>query len=658
MTKQLRCDEYPMLDVDEAMSLVIKEAQPLATETVPLMESVGRIIAVDVNAVTPFPAFRCSIMDGYAVHAPLAPGLYPVQDRLLAGSAAVPVLEKDRIIYITTGSRVPEGANAVIKIEDTKKSDQADSQGNPLVQTSVAMEDGVNVRAIGSDMKPGELVIQAGDNIGPSEIGLLATLGITEVVCQAAPVVGVMSTGDELVNPWETPTGSQIRDSNRAALLTSFQQDGLVCKDLGIVRDTRDTLRERMLDAVEQCDVVVTSGGVSMGDADFVKGLLAELGTVHFGRLNMKPGKPTTYASIPKKSGSGKCHFFGLPGNPVSCLVTKTLMVDPAVRRLQGVSSSKSLHSQITVRTTQEYKLDPGRPEYHRVTVWFNNAVQTFEACSTGFQRSSRLMSMRSANGLMLLPKGQGKVAVGTVMSVLLTDPLPPPPPSDCIHPTASGVDPFADAAALSASLKASNDSSVASHTLTEKEKASGWHANGAPVIKKQVIRVGLLTISDRASQGVYEDNSGPEMNKLLQKMSDDESWPLTVDISCVGIVPDEKDAIAHWICTLSDMTNPGGHVDLILTSGGTGFGPRDLTPEAVRPILHREAPAVAQALINEGLKHTPLAVLSRPVVGTRHNTLICTLPGSVKAIRENIIALKPLLPRIMNLITTGNCSH
>ena len=386
------------------------------------------------------------------------------------------MLDKDKIIYITTGSRVPEGANAVIKIEDTSKQE---SEGQDvLVNTTVAMEEGVNIRAVGSDMQPGELVIQAGDKIGPSEIGLLATLGITEVPCQAAPVVGVMSTGDELVNPWETPTGSQIRDSNRAALLTSFQQDGLVCTDLGIVRDTRETLRERMAAAVEQCDVVVTSGGVSMGDADFVKGLLAELGTVHFGRLNMKPGKPTTFASIPKQNSPGRrCYFFGLPGNPVSCLVSKALMVDPAVRRLQGLSSSKCLHSQIRVRTTQEYKLDPGRPEYHRVSVWFNNATQTFEAASTGFQRSSRLMSMRSANGLMLLPKGQGKTAVGTVMTVLLTDDLPPPPPSDCIHPTASGVDPFAAAQAVGAALKSSHSSGttqVAEHTLSEKEKATG----------------------------------------------------------------------------------------------------------------------------------------------------------------------------------------
>jgi gephyrin len=408
------------------------------------------------------------------VHAPLPPGQYPVQTRLLAGSSAVPILAPHKVIYITTGSRVPEGATAVIKIEDTSQSDTPDSEGNILVNTTIAMEDGVNIRAIGSDMQPGELVIQAGDQIGPSEIGLLATLGITEVPCQTGPVVGVMSTGDELVNPWETPTGSQIRDSNRAALLTSFQQDGITCKDLGIVTDTRDTLKQRMQDAVEECDIVVTSGGVSMGDADFVKGLLAELGTVHFGRLNMKPGKPTTFASIPKKNSPGKCYFFGLPGNPVSCLVSKVLMVDVAVRRLQNLPSDRCAHSQVSVRTTQPYRLDPGRPEYHRVAVSFNTSLKVFEASSTGFQRSSRLMSMRSANGLMLLPRGDGMLPVGSVMTVLLTGDLPPPPASDCIHPTAAGLDSFNQAAVVGAALKSSDGNSKAGHTLTEQEKASG----------------------------------------------------------------------------------------------------------------------------------------------------------------------------------------
>ena len=174
-------------------------------------------------------------------------------------------------------------------------------------------------------------------------------------------------------------------------------------------------------------------------------------------------------------------------------------------------------------------------------------------------------------------------------------------------------------------------------------------------------MRVGLLTVSDRASQGIYADESGPEMEKMLVALSSGTAaplaapamgWPLQPVVECRGVVPDEPEVIAATVALWADQRN----LDLILTSGGTGFGERDLTPEAVRPLLHREAPGVAQALLNEGLKHTPLAVLSRPVVGTRGKTLICTLPGSVKAVRENIVALGPLLPRIIQLIASGSC--
>jgi len=163
-------------------------------------------------------------------------------------------------------------------------------------------------------------------------------------------------------------------------------------------------------------------------------------------------------------------------------------------------------------------------------------------------------------------------------------------------------------------------------------------------------MRVGLLTISDRAAAGTYSDASGPEMAKLLLNMQ----WPLVPTIVQTAVVPDEPQLIRQKMMEWIDS----GSVDLLLTSGGTGFGLRDCTPEAIRPMLHREAPGVAQALLNEGLKHTPLAVLSRPVAGTRGACFVATLPGSVKAVRENIQALQPLLPRIMELLIQNTCDH
>ncbi len=176
-----------------------------------------------------------------------------------------------------------------------------------------------------------------------------------------------------------------------------------------------------------------------------------------------------------------------------------------------------------------------------------------------------------------------------------------------------------------------------------------------------------LLTISDRASQGIYADDSGPAMKDMLQKMSAKPesatgngnltdvaaAYPLEFSFVASSVVPDDVTLIREKVTSWADS----GKVDLILTSGGTGFGPRDLTPEAIKPLLHREAPGIAQALLAEGLKHTPLAVLSRPVTGTRNECFIATLPGSVKAVKENIVALKPLLPRIMELIKSGKCS-
>mmetsp|Transcript_6046 Transcript_6046/g.6185 ORF Transcript_6046/g.6185 Transcript_6046/m.6185 type:complete len:648 (-) Transcript_6046:218-2161(-) len=627
-----RRSKYPMISVEDAIVHVLKNSSALSLIEVPLMETCGRVVAIDVTAQDPFPAFRASIMDGYAVGADLEPGIYPVQQRIHAGDTSdrSETLRPGHIVYITTGAMVPEGAQGVVKIEDTSAVGSMDSK----VHVHVKIPNGCNIRQIGSDINKGEVIIKKGTVVGPAEVGLLATVGVMSVLCYSQPVIGILSTGSELVNPWEVPTGSQIRDSNRATMLAAFKADGYSCIDLGIVKDSNQDLELVLQQAIATCDVIVTSGGVSMGDADLVKPMLESLGTVHFGRLNMKPGKPTTFATL-KKSDKNVL-FFGLPGNPVSCLVTKSLFVDPALRKLHGLNSAESMHAQLIVEVDSDLKLDPERPEYHRAILGISSSGSV-TAKSTGIQRSSRLLSMSSANALLCLPQGNGSVPAGTKVTAILTGSLPSPPSSACYHKAAACIDfPLID---------------------TPVSKDTGVIADLNPMKTKSMsIRVGLLTISDRASQGVYPDESGPEMQKCLISMantldSKGQKWPIELNIVHTLIVPDEPERITEiinvWCESNSDWEFP---MDLILTSGGTGFGERDFTPETIRPLLHREAPGVAQALLNEGLKYTPLAVLSRPVVGTRHNTLICTLPGSVKAVRENIKALGPLLPRIMEL--------
>jgi gephyrin len=634
-------------------------------------------------------------------------GAYPVQSRVRAGDAEELELQPGQVVYITTGARVPPGADAVVKIEETSAMGAAATAGEDEervhIDVSVPLA-GMNVRQVGSDMAVGELLLSAGQLIGAAEVGMLATAGVLAVQCFRRPVVGVLSTGSELVDPLSSAplSGSQVRDSNRVALLAALKADGYDALDLGIVGDTEAALRAKLLEAVALADVLITSGGVSMGDADLVKPMLAELGTVHFGRLNMKPGKPTTFATVPRAHGRGKALVFGLPGNPSSCLVAKALFVDPCLRRLQGDSSQQCLHTQMQAALAGgALRLDPERAEYHRGVLQVHAGTGAVTVRSTGNQRSSRLLSMRASNCLICLPQGPGTVAEGAQVTALLTSSavhsvLPPPQDGKLnAHRQAALLDETDSSAALAGveadgitSLQSLGDlvspklESLAPATAAAASPAAAAAAAAAAATGngKIPMRVGLLTISDRASAGTYADASGPEMAKLLLGME----WPLLPTVAHTACVPDEPSLIRQkmmeWIdsesigvcacvcdvcvscvcmiCAMCWTNLPPPSPDLLLTSGGTGFGQRDCTPEAVRPMLHREAPGIAQALLNEGLKHTPLAVLSRPVAGTRGACFVATLPGSVKAVRENIRALQPLLPRIMELIIRNTCDH
>ena len=303
-----------------------------------------------------------------------------------------------------------------------------------------------------------------------------------KVLCFPKPVIGVISTGNELVDPWETPVGSQIRDSNRAALIASFEEEGYKCIDFGIVKDQKTNLRNTMIKAIASCDVCVSSGGVSMGEADYVKPTLNELGKVHFSKLNMKPGKPTTFASF-KLENSRNCLFFALPGNPASCLVTKSLFVDPACKVLSGYPLDSCLPPQIKVKFDGDaIKLDPERPEYHRALL-SQDVDSQFIVRSTGNQRSSRLLSMRSANSLLCLPQGPGAIQPGDTVVALLTGEIPSPLFESAFHQINRD---------LLANLK-ENDTEIEQSNQAEKEVPSKDSRSSL-----NIMRVGLLTISDR----------------------------------------------------------------------------------------------------------------------------------------------------------------
>ncbi len=275
------------------------------------------------------------------------------------------------------------------------------------------LQAGANIRPVGLDIESGQLVLARGTLLGPAELGLLGTVGQAEVSVYRRPTVAVMSTGDEIVEPHEKPRLGQIRDANRFTLMGAVRQAGAEPFDLGIVRDQTGSLEEIIERGLAEADVLLTSGGVSMGQLDLVKPYLATRGTIHFGRVNTKPGKPVTFATVDGRP------CFAMPGFPVSALVSFEVFVRPALLKMAG-------HTQIyrpreKAVLAHNFSHGAARTEFQRV-VLTRQADGTLLAASTGFQGSGRLLSMAGANGLVILPRGQGDFEAGSIVEALLVD--------------------------------------------------------------------------------------------------------------------------------------------------------------------------------------------------------------------------------------------
>uniref|UniRef100_A0A673M214 Gephyrin n=1 Tax=Sinocyclocheilus rhinocerous TaxID=307959 RepID=A0A673M214_9TELE len=319
-----------------------------------------------------------------------------------AGEQPTLTVMPGQVMRVTTGAPIPCGADAVVQVEDTELLRESEDGTEELeVRILVQARPGQDIRPIGHDIKRGECVLAKATHMGPSEIGLLATVGVTEVEVQKFPVVAVMSTGNELLNPEDDLHPGKIRDSNRSTLLATIQEHGYPTINLGIVGDNPDDLLNALNEGISRADVIITSGGVSMGEKDYLKQVLdIDLhAQIHFGRVFMKPGLPTTFATL-DTDGARKL-IFALPGNPVSAVVTCNLFVIPALRKMQGILDPRP--TIIKARLSCDVKLDP-RPEYHRCILTWHHQEPLPWAQSTGNQMSSRLMSMRSANGLLMLP--------------------------------------------------------------------------------------------------------------------------------------------------------------------------------------------------------------------------------------------------------------
>jgi molybdenum cofactor synthesis domain-containing protein len=291
--------------------------------------------------------------------------------------------------------------------------EETEPSGDQVDILSAELQPGANIRPVGQDIEAGQRVLARGTVLGPAELGLLGTVGKVEVIVYRRPVVAVMSTGDEIVEPHEKPQPGQIRDANRFTMMGLVQQAGGVPLDLGIVRDKAGSLAEIIERGLKEADALLTSGGVSMGQLDLVKPYLASRGTVHFGRVNTKPGKPVTFATVDGKP------CFAMPGFPVSAMVSFEVFVRPALLKMAGHPYIYRPREKATL--AHRFSHSAARTEFQRV-VLTRKADGSLVAASTGFQGSGRLLSMSGANGLVILPHGQDDFEAGSIVDVLIID--------------------------------------------------------------------------------------------------------------------------------------------------------------------------------------------------------------------------------------------
>lgn len=401
---RMQPSRYPLLSVQAALDLVLASTAPLDTELVALADAFGRVLAEPIVSDADLPPFATTAVDGYAVVAGDVAAWRAIVAEVTAGNADAVAIHPGIAARIMTGAPLPTGTDAVVMVEQT-----VEENGRVRLQQPVAP--GENIHPVGLDLRIGQRVLDRGQELGAPEIGLLATLGLHTVPVYRKPRVAVLATGDELVDYREAPGPGAIRDSNRPSLLAAVVEAGGEPISLGIGQDDEAEQTRIILDGLARADVLVTSGGVSVGSRDLIKPIFEQLGQVHVGRVAIKPGKPFTFATI-----GGKLAF-GLPGFPVSTLVTFEVFVRPALRRLAGREVIQRPRVEVVLEDSA--RPAPDRTEYQRAVVrWLDGRLM---ARTTGAQVSSRLLSMIGANGLIIIEPGESELPAGTVVPALLT---------------------------------------------------------------------------------------------------------------------------------------------------------------------------------------------------------------------------------------------
>jgi len=406
-------EEYLMLSVEEALERVLSPFQPLPPERIPILETLGRVMTEDVFADMDVPPLANTAMDGYAVRAEdtaRASRENPVRlriiDNLTAGRTTQVAVSTGCAIRIMTGVPIPPGADAVVQFEDT-------DQGGEWVAIFKGVETGTNVRLAGEDVKKGELILPRGTEIRPQEVGMLAALGRKEAWVHRRPRVAILATGDELIEidaPWSP---GKIHNSNSYSIVAQVIRYGGFPLMLGIARDDEGELTSKVREGLGKgADLFLTSGGVSMGDFDIVKKVLAAEGKMGFWRVRIKPGKPLAFGQI------GGVLLLGLPGNPVSAMVTFELFARPAILKMQGKTRLEKPIIEAKLMDAVPHK--DKRRHYLRVIV--ERQGREYKAHLTGDQGSGILLSMVRSQGLAIIPEDVDHLPAGTKVPMMMLD--------------------------------------------------------------------------------------------------------------------------------------------------------------------------------------------------------------------------------------------
>jgi len=395
-----------MPSFEDARGIVLAHTRVLGEEKVALLEAQGRVLSRDVEADWDLPLCDYSAMDGFAVRSADCteiPATLRITGYLPAGSLAACPVDAGCAVRIMTGAPTPPGCDAVVAVEETDTAGDSVTIRGPVAKAQ-------HIRFQGQDLKAGQLALPAGTVIGPPQISLLASLGKTLVPVHKRARVAILSTGDELIEIGTTPCRGRIVNSNALSLAAAVREAGAVPVLLGIAKDERESLTEKMLEGLK-CDALVTSAGVSAGDRDLVREVLAELGgKQHFWKVDIKPGGPTAFAS---RDG---LPVFSLPGNPVSTMVTFELFVRPALRKMMG--EKKVVRTFVKGVLAQEMRKAPGKLNFVRVRV--EKVDGAYRACSCGNQHTAALPTMVSADALAVLPLEASVVPAGASVDLLM----------------------------------------------------------------------------------------------------------------------------------------------------------------------------------------------------------------------------------------------